>query len=161
MTSLEIELKLSKQNYIEIQMLESAFDFWFKDHEHIRSPFPDYVKDDLQQKSIDKFLEWSNQISEKARKDINDEILAEKFEEILFELGDAMVKSVDEKLTIKYPFMPRVNDIIKVKDVPDDEAESSVTSREICKIGDETFMKIKLKNLSSGTEWETDFELPE
>ncbi len=161
MTSFEIELKLAKQTYIEAQMLESAFDFWFKDHEHIRSPFPDYVHEDLQQKAVDKFLDWSSQISEKAKKDINDEILAEKFEEILFELGDELVKSTDEKLTIKYPFMPRVNDIIKVKDTPEDQAESCVTAREICKKGDESFMKIKLKNLASGTEWETDFELPE
>lgn len=161
MTSLEIELKLAKQSYIEAQMLESAFDFWFKDHEHIRSPFPDYIHEDLQQKAVDKFLEWGSQISEKAKKDINEEILAEKFEEILFELGNDLVKSEDEKLTLKYPFMPRVNDIIKVKDVPDEKAESIVTTREICKKDDETFMKVKLKNIAAGTEWETDFELPE
>lgn len=161
MTQFEIENKLNAQNYIEPEMLESAFAFWFTDHEHIRSPFPYNIREELRIKAIEKFLNWSEQISEKAKKDINDEILAEKFEEILFETGNDMVEDADDKLTIKYPFMPRINDVIKVKDVPAEKAESKVVSRECFKKGDESFMKVKLKNLDSGVEWETDFELPE
>lgn len=161
MTYIEIENKLNAQNYIEPEMLESAFAFWFTDHEHIRSPFPFNIREELRNKAIEKFLTWSEQISEKAKKDINDEILAEKFEEILFETGNDMVSGTEEKLTIKYPFMPRLNDIIKVKDVPEEKAESLVIAREIYKKGDESFMKVKLKNIESGEEWETDFELPE
>ncbi len=161
MTQTEITNKLNSQKYIEPDMLENAFEFWFKNHEHIRSPFPERIREKLRVSATEKFLLWSEQISDKAKKDINDEILAEKFEEILFETGNDMVSGVEEKLTIKYPFMPRLNDVIKVKDVPEEKAESRVIAREIYKKGDETFMKVKLKNVESGEEWETDFELPE
>ncbi|MCC6600046.1 MAG: hypothetical protein IT223_05155 [Crocinitomicaceae bacterium] len=161
MTPIEIENKLNAQSYIEPEMLESTFTFWFTDHDHIRSPFPAGIREELRLKSIEKFLTWSEQISDRARKDINDEILAEKFEEIIFETGNEMVSNEDEKLTIKYPFMPRLNDVINAKDAIDKKAESCVIAREIYKKGDSTFMKIKLRKIDSGEMWETDFELPE
>lgn len=161
MSPVEIEIKLKSQNYIEPEMIVAAFEFWFNDSGHIRSPFPLYIHDDLRNKAIDKFLNWSAQINEKAKKEINDEILAEKFEEILFELAEGMVLTEDEKLTIKYPFMIRIGDAIKDKQQTDENPESKVIDRWVLKKGDEAFMKVKCKNTVSGVEWETEFELPE
>lgn len=161
MDELEIENKLKSQNYIEPGMIEAAFGFWFSDQEHVRSPFPYYIREKLRPLAIEKFLGWSSQISEKAKKDINDEILAEKFEEILFELAHSMVLTEDEKLTIRYPFLVRIGDTILAKDAPAGRGESKVMDRWFVKQGDHAFMKVKLKNTTTEEEWETEFELPE
>ena len=82
-------------------MINAAFEFWFNDKDHVRSPFPYYIRENLRISAIDKFLNWSSEISEKAKKDINDEILAEKLEEIIFELALDMVLTEDEKFRAK------------------------------------------------------------
>lgn len=161
MNEWEIEHRLKSQKYVEPGMIEAAFSFWFSDQDHVRSPFPYYIQEKLRPAAIDKFLGWSSQISEKAKKDINDEILAEKFEEILFELALNMVLTEDEKLTIRYPFLVRIGDVIKAKDAPDGRAESRVIDRWYAKKDDAAFMKVKLKNNVTQEEWETEFELPE
>ena len=155
------EAKFESKNYIEPGMIKAAVDFWFSDNEHIRSPFPDYIRGKLQADATDKFLDWCSKISDKAKKDINDEILAEKFEEILFELALDMVLTEDEKLTIRYPFMIRIGDTIKEKNISENESASVVLERWYEKRGDAAFMKVKLKNTAGGKKWETEFELPE
>ncbi len=143
-------------------MIEAALEFWFRDSEHIRSPFPFYIQDELSTQATEKFLVWTKHVRDDAKEEVNDEILAEKFEEILFELGLKMVMTEDEKITIRYPFMPRIDDIIKVKElVPDAASESKVIDRWHFKKGDESFLKVKLRRVGSGEVWETEFELPE
>lgn len=155
----EVENKLKSQSYIEPGMINAAFDFWFNDNKHIRSPFPFYIRDNLRSTAIDRFLNWSTRISPDAKKDINDEILAEKLEEIIFESALEMVLTEDEKLTIYYPFLPRIGDTINQKEVPDNP-ESIVIDRWISKTGDHSFLQVKSKNTLSGNIWETEFELP-
>lgn len=142
-------------------MTEAAFSFWFTDHEHIRSPFPAYIQVQLRELSVKRFDSWCASLKPDAKKDVNEEILAEKFEEILFELALGMVATEDEKLSVRYPFMPRIGDVIRVQGVPDSSAESRVTDRWHFKKGDEAFLKVKLHNLETEEDWETDFELPE
>lgn len=142
-------------------MTEAALEFWFKDHEHIRSPFPAYIRESLRDSSVSAFERWCQSIKPDAAKDINEEILAEKFEEILFEIALGMVATEDEKLTVRYPFMPRIGDVIRVQGVPDASSESKVTDRWQFKKGDEAFLKVKMLNLETGESWETEFELPE
>ena len=74
-----------QSHLIDNSMIEAAFGFWFSDKEHIRSPFPVYIREQLTTKALDNFFDWVKKISDQAKKDINDEIVAEKFEEILFE----------------------------------------------------------------------------
>ena len=160
-TATEIEIKLQSQSYIDQDMIKAAFEFWFSNSEHIRSPFPYYIHDKLQLDATFEFLEWSAKISEKAKKEINDEILAEKFEEIIFEHALKMVLTEDEKLTIRYPFMLRIGDIIKTKEGTEDKSESTVLDRWYVKRDDFAFMKVKLKNNDSAEIWEREFGLPE
>lgn len=145
---------------IESEMISAAFEFWFSDKGHIRSPFPLYIREPLQMKTLDKFFDWTSKISERAKKEINDEIVAEKFEEILFETASELVKTEDERLTILYPFMPRIGDVIKPKD-SSEEKESTVIDRFHLKRDDHSFLKVKLRTIDSDKEWETEFELPE
>ncbi|MCC6383917.1 MAG: hypothetical protein LC117_06495 [Bacteroidia bacterium] len=156
-----IEERINAQNYIEPEMVKAAFEFWFSDSDHLRSPFPEYIRERLKQEATHKLLDWSGAISDKARKEINDEILAEKFEEIIFEAALPMVLTEDEKLTIRYPFMPRIGDLITEKDAEGNQTECRVTDRYHFKKGDTAFMKIKLKNTFTQKERETEFELPE
>ncbi|MCK6649347.1 MAG: hypothetical protein L6Q66_06810 [Bacteroidia bacterium] len=144
-----------------VNMLDASFDFWFNDNEHIRSPFPDNIKDNLQQQTIARFNQWVNNISDKAKDEINDEILVEKLEEIMFEIGLSLVNTDDEKITVQYPFMPRLGDLIKLKDVNKSEGESKVVAREIIKKEDTTLLKVSFLNLATNESWETEFELPE
>lgn len=141
-------------------MVEAALEFWFNDQGHIRSPFPKSIRKTLEEKTKVKFSNWTSKLSEGAKKEINDEIIAEKFEEILFETASELVSTEDEKLTILYPFMPRIGDTINPKDSSTNE-ESEIIARKHIRRNDESFLKVKLKSLSSGKEWETEFELPE
>lgn len=150
-----------KKSIIDNSMIEAAFNFWFSGKEHIRSPFPVYIREPLTTKALDNFFDWVNKISDEAKKDINDEIVAEKFEEILFETALPLVLTEDERLTIRYPFMMRIGDIVNVKEAPEKETANEVIDRTFLKKGDFAFMKVKLKSTSSGKVWEREFELPE
>lgn len=157
----KIEDKIKSQSYIDEEMIGATFSFWYNDDQHIRSPFPLYIREQLTEITTEKFLSWASGINAKAKKEINDEILVEKFEEIIFEAALKLVLTEDEKLTINYPFLIRVGDLIKVKDVASEEAESKVIDRSIIKREDSKFMKVILENISSKEKWETEFELPE
>lgn len=154
---MELEALLQNQSYVEREMLDVALDYWFNDQEDRRSPFPDYIKSDLRVTAVTIFLKWTGKLTDESKKEINDEILIERFEEILFEEAYKMVISDDEKLTIKYPFMLRIGDIVKDKNRP----ESTVMKRELTKNGDMAYLKVTLQENGSEKTWETSFELPE
>ena len=103
-----------QNNTIETsELIEQTFHFWFNDSNHIRSPFPNYIQNELKELAINKFSTWINNLKSEAEKEINDEIIGEKFEEIIFETAIPLVKTEDEKITILYPFLPRIQDKIK------------------------------------------------
>jgi len=41
---------------------------------------------------------------------LNDESIGEKFEKIIFETATKLIKTEDERITIVYPFLPRLKD---------------------------------------------------
>jgi len=68
-----------------------------------------------------------------------------------------LVEDEDQKITICYPFMPRLGDVV------DDEEKgaSKIVSRKVDTNKDEKkYLKVKLKSESVVQEWETEFELP-
>ncbi len=141
------------------ELIEQTFKFWFSDNEHIRSPFPEYIRPELKEKSVEKFFEWASNLHPKAKDEVNDEIIGEKFEEIIFETATQLVLTEDEKLTIEYPFLPRLNDVI-YEDVENKTGESRIIDRIKIKEGDFNYLKIKLEKIESKENWETKFELP-
>ncbi len=152
-------IELDQTSVESSEMVEQTFKFWFTDNEHIRSPFPSYIQDDVKKIGTQKFFEWASNLNPKAKDEVNDEILSEKFEEFIFEAASALVMTEDEKITIEYPFLPRLNDEI-FENRETQTGKSSIIDREILKEGDDTFMKIKLEKLDSKEKWETQFELP-
>lgn len=145
----------------EPEFIEATFEFWFNTNDHIRSPFPEYIRTGLKEESTQKFLNWLNTLPKDAHKDINEEIVVEKFEELIFNAAIDLVKTEDEKITILYPFLPRLDDVIKVKEVIEGADESKVIARSLENEGDDRFLKVQLKTISSGKEWGTRFELPQ
>ncbi len=144
-----------------MSMVDSSINFWFSDNGHVRCPFPNGIKDSLAFMSKDKFELWVNKLSDKAKDEINDEILVEKFEEILFETALSMVENEDDRITIKYPFLPRLNDEMKRSEQPGENHKSLIIHRELVKKGDSNYLKIRLNNVVLDEKWETEFELPE
>ena len=141
------------------ELIEQTFKFWFSDNEHIRSPFAEYIRPQLKKGATQKFYDWAANLNPKAKDEVNDEMIAEKLEEIIFETATNLVLTEDEKLTIEYPFLPRLNDVI-YEDVENKTGESTIIDRSKIKEGDFDFMKIKLEKIESKEIWETRFELP-
>ena len=142
-------------------MLEAAINFWFSDNNHIRCPFPESIKNELAFTVKEKFSSWLSKLSNDAEKEINDDVMAEKFEEMLFETALHLVKTEDERITIQYPFMIRVGDEVESvdKEKSDHTFRSKVTSRKLAKREDNIYLQVTLQNLNTNEIWETEFEI--
>lgn len=146
-----------KRNTIESsELVEQTFRFWFSNNNHIRSPFPNYIHTQLKVIATDKFYDWIAGLHPKTKDELNDEIVGEKFEELIFESALNLVKTEDEKTTILYPFLPRLGDKLKNGINPD----SVIIDRMVIKEGDNNFLKIILENTKSKEKWDTKIELP-
>ena len=141
------------------EMVEQTFKFWFEGSAHIRSPFPGYIHAELKNIAVEQFFKWASGLKEEAKDEVNDEAIGEKFEEIIFETALGLVITEDEKITINYPFLPRIDDEITDPDNKDLES-SFVTDRAMVSEGDHNFVKVKLVKSVSKEKWETKFELP-
>jgi hypothetical protein len=152
-------MKALEPNTVESsELVEQTFNFWFSDNEHIRSPFPEYIRPILKEKAVEDFFKWVSNLNPKAKEEVNDEMIAEKFEEIIFEVAMGLVHTEDEKITIQYPFLPRVDD--EIRNNEEDVQLSKIIDRTLTKEGDTKFLKVKLENSSDQQVWETKFELP-
>jgi len=153
------KMKELEPNTIESsELVEQTFNFWFTDNDHIRSPFPEYIRPMLKERAVDGFFKWVSNLNPKAKEEVNDEMVAEKFEEIIFEIALNMVMTEDEKITIQYPFLPRVGDEIYANETPD--LKSNIIDRTLLKEGDDSFLTVKAEEVASKQVWETKFELP-
>ncbi len=152
-------MKTLEPNTVESsELVEQTFTFWFSDNEHIRSPFPEYIRPILKEKAVEDFFKWVSNLNPKAKEEVNDEMIAEKFEEIIFEAAMGLVHTEDEKITIQYPFLPRMDD--EISNNEEDAQLSKIIDRTLTKEGDTQFLKVKLENVSDQQVWETKFELP-
>ncbi len=140
------------------ELVDETLKFWFKDNNHIRSPFPEYIRPNLKKNATKSFFRWTSNLNPKAKDEVNDEMIAEKFEEIIFEEAAKLVLTEDEKITIQYPFLPRLGDELSKSEVENEK--STVVDRNIYKEGDHSFLKVKLEKQISKQKWETSFELP-
>jgi hypothetical protein len=155
-------LKLKDQKFLDPSMISSALEYWFTTNDHVRSPFPERIHKQLAEDATSAMLKWSEHLSEAARKEFNDEMLAERFEELLFEIALGLVTDEDEKITIKYPFMPRVGDLLTQRDnMESSGADSVIVARRIDKRGDNVFLVVEHKEEGTGNVRSDEFELPE
>lgn len=150
-------MESDKQVLAKSQLIEAAFDFWMGESEkHIRSPFPDYIQHQLKPEAIVNFEKWINNLKPDAKDEMNEEMFAEKFEEILFETAAKLVLTEDENITILYPFMPRTGDLVKDQN----GKEGVIVDRSIKKEEDTKYLSVSLSNTPDNETWKTSFELP-
>ena len=102
----------TKEQLANSEMIQQTFAFWFSDRSHVRSPFPFYIQSAVKELAVDAFHAWMAKLNPKANEEINEEIAQEKFEEVLFQQASALVKTDDEVMTLRFPFLPRVGDKI-------------------------------------------------
>ena len=157
MTDKEFEIFIKKQDFIGSDFFETSFKFWFSDNKHIRTPFPEQIQKELEEKTFRVFMEWVYELSKDEKEKMKNEEIAETFEMILFNQAIALVNDEDQKITICYPFLPRLGDVV------DDHKKgaSKIIERKLDVNKDEKkYLKVKLKSEEFSQEWETEFGLP-
>ena len=150
-------MKELESNTVEsTDLVEQTFKFWLNDNNHIRTPFPSYIHSELKLKATARFYQWVDGLRPEAKDELNDEAVGEKFEEIIFETATGLIKTEDERLTILYPFLPRLNDSLK----DEHGKESVIVDRILKKEKDTNFMEITCIQNESKEKWKTSFQLP-
>lgn len=158
MTDKEFQDYIKEQKVIDKDFIEQSFQFWFVDNEHIRSPFPSLIKEELKEKTFRVFMEWVYELKEEELTEMKDEDYVEMFENILFNQATQLIDSsdVDSLITVNYPFLPRLGDVVDDKE----NGASRVVRREIQKKDDDkVYMTLSMESESSA-KWESKFVLP-
>jgi len=157
MTDNEFQIFVKEQDFIGSDFFEESFKFWFEDNESVRTPFPAEIRNELKKKTFRVFMEWVFELSDTEKSEMKSEEIVDTFEMILFNQAIELVKEDDEKITICYPFMPRLGDVVDDKE----KGASKVVGRKLDVNKDEKkYLKIQLKKEDIVEEWEAEFELP-
>ncbi len=157
MTDKEFEIFEKEQDFLGSDFFEESFKFWFSDNEHIRTPFPESIHEALKKKTLRDLLEWVYELSDTEKEQLENKEIVETFEMILFNQAIGLVSDEDQKITICYPFLPRLGDVV------DDQknGKSIIVERKLdVKKDEKKYLKVKLKSEIVSSEWETEFELP-
>lgn len=153
--------QLAEQTFIDPGMISAALEYWLTDTDHIRSPFPKELHKKIAEDAAGAMLLWASKLSDAAKKEFNDDLLSERFEEILFEVALQMVTDEDQKITIRYPFMPRIGDPIAKTSADAAEKTGTIVKRRIDKRGDAVFLVVDYSDPDTGNVVSDEFELPE
>ncbi|HAQ21166.1 MAG TPA: hypothetical protein DCR40_18330 [Prolixibacteraceae bacterium] len=146
------------RSIISAKFIEPGFDYWFTNHQHIRSPFPSAIKDTVRERTSEIFFEWISGLKEKELNKMKENEFVEMFETILFNEAFKLVEDEDQQLTISYPFMPRLGDLVNHKV----NGQGKVISRKatISK-EDKKLFELTVMSQETGKTWETQFEIME
>jgi len=131
--------------------------FWMQGDEKIRNPFPDAMTETLHERSTQRILTWYDNLPETALRELSEEDLLERVEEQIFEEAYALAENDEQRITIKYPLMLRVEDKVR----HEGHTDSRVVSRNIVLEQDSSFLEIHCVEINSGKSWSTTFELYE
>ncbi len=149
----------SREQIVQSELFTATIGFWFTGSAHLRSPFPAAWHERLRERTADRFHAWLSALGEEARHAVNDTMVGEKLEELLFQCGSELATDEEERLTILYPFLPRPGDPI-VKGGAGGQADSVVTGRRLHREGKDAFLEVHARRTATGEEWSTRFELP-
>ncbi|MBK6892843.1 MAG: hypothetical protein IPH00_06835 [Flavobacteriales bacterium] len=152
----DVKEKVALEVVRESPALHETIEFWFSDRDHLRSPFPPGIREELTEKAALRFHQWVNLLDPKAQGEVDNEVMGEKIEEIIFTCAMELVTDPEQRITIGFPFMPRPGDPIQSSD----GSESKVIARRIEKEDKDAFLLVLARETGSGKEWSTRFELP-
>lgn len=152
----DVKEKVSLEAVRESPALHETIEFWFTDRDHLRSPFPPGIRKEVTEQAALRFHKWVNLLDPKAQGEVDSEVVGDKIEEIIFTCAMELVTDPEQRITIGFPFMPRLGDPIQSSD----GAESKVIARKIEKEDKDAFLMVLARETASGKEWSTRFELP-
>lgn len=141
---------------IETEFLNPSFEFWFKNHEHIRTPFPQQIKVELMKNTRSIFLDWVSELKPGDKKGLNDEGFTEMFETILFNEAMKLVDNEDQRISIAYPFMPRLGDLVRHRQYGEGKI---IERKEIVSDKNKKMLEITVSCTNNPNSWKTQFEL--
>jgi hypothetical protein len=157
MTDTELDTLIKEQDLVGYDFFDASFKFWFRNSEQIRTPFPEKIQPELRELTSRIFVEWILELSDEEKSKLVNEEIAEVFEMFLFNQALGLVAEEEQKITICYPFLPRVGDVVEDKS----RGSSIVNKRHIdVKEDNKKYLKLNLKSELASVEWETEFELP-
>ena len=143
----------------ENALVEVACAFWFNNNEQVRSPFPKEIQPEVKRRAQKDFLEWLDNLTDKEPEEVSDDEMVSVFEGFLFGEGLKLVGEDDSDLalTLHFPFMPRVGDLVN----NETRGESRVVERRVeSKEDNKPFMVVVLQAVKSKETWQTEFMLP-
>ena len=159
-----IEKSMDTKSVLKSKLVEATFNYWYNDHEHIRCPIPERIHVELKELATKRFTMWLEDLpkvpDENDKKDLTEDVIHGKLEEFIFDEALKMITDEDEKITLMFPFLPRMGDKITAKDENVDGDESFIVARELAKEGDHSFIQVELEKSKSKERWSTKFELP-
>ncbi len=153
----EFERRLEQQTLIGQNFVDAVFQYWLEDNGDYRVPFPQYMLDELRECTLRLFLEWTFQIED--RDSITAELLSDKFEEIIQMVGLFLARTDEDRLTIQYPSLPRLGDAVHIH-LPESETRiGNVIQRDLIEDEGKMRMRVRIRFLDTGEEWETGFDI--
>ncbi len=143
---------------VSAKFIEPGLEYWFSNHKHIRSPFPIEIKDTVRERTSEIFFEWISGLKDKELNEMKENEFVEMFETILFNEAFKLVNDEDQQLTISYPFMPRLGDLVNHSLNGQGKVinRKAVDSKENKKL-----FELTVESQETGKTWETQFELRE
>ena len=140
-------------------LVEVGCAYWFNDNEEVRSPFPVEIQSEVKRRAQKEFLDFLASLAEEDAQAMNDDEMVSVFERFLFGAGLKMIDEddLDLALTLNYPFMPRVGDLVN----NENKGESCVIERRVeSKEDKKPFMVVVLQVVESKETWQTEFVVP-
>ncbi|MEI6678887.1 MAG: hypothetical protein WCL21_09790 [Mariniphaga sp.] len=141
---------------ISDKFIEPGLEYWFSDHEHVRSPFPHEILGEVKERTSEILFEWIEGLSEKELDEMGEDEFVEMFETILFNEAIKLVDDEDQRFTISYPFMPRLADIVKHNE---NGMGKVIGRKEIMTKEQKKMLELTVQSETSAMVWTTEFEL--
>lgn len=139
-------------------LVEVGCAYWFNDNEKVRSPFPAEIQSEAKRRAQEEFIEFLASLAEEDAQTMKDDEMVGIFEGFLFGAGLKLIDQDDWDLalTLNYPFMPRVGDLVS----NEAKGESCVIERRVESKEDKPIMVVVLQVVESKETWQTEFVLP-
>jgi hypothetical protein len=158
MSQSELKDPVQIRSVISSKFIEPGFEYWFTNHEHVRSPFPSAIRNALKERTSIIFFEWIDGMKETELKAMKEDEFAEMFETILFNEAIKLVEDEDQQLTISYPFLPRLGDQVNHSL----HGKGNICSRkEVVSKENKKLFELSVLSQETGQTWATQFELPD
>lgn len=146
------------RSIISAKFIDPGFEYWFTNHEHVRSPFPSAIRNALRERVSNIFFEWIDGLNETELKTMKEDEFVEMFETLLFNEAMKLVEDADQQLTIAYPFLPRMGDQVNHSL----HGKGNLIGRkEILTKENKKLFELSVLSQDSGQTWDTQFELPD